>query len=1042
MRNLDTIKGLLGVAMASLLLFSSTAFAQQRVTGRVTDPNTQPLAGVSVVVMGTTLGATTDAGGNFAVTVPENRKNLVFSFLGYKSDTINIANRTILKVTLHEMAEEIEEVVVVGFGTMRRVDIGGAVTSVKIDENEATQVTSLDQLLKGRSVGVQVTSDNAAPGSAVSILVRGAGSFNSSTEPLYVVDGVMLNPPGSDMGNASTTGVNIGNEEQNGLLGISPQDIASMEILKDASATAIYGSLGANGVVLITTKQGTSAKPTVTYNGSLIISTPANKIDVLSFDEYREFRNATDNPTYDTYTPMDWQDWYRSTVISQKHRLTISGRDKTTNYYVAGGYAQNKGIMKDTGTEITDFRFNFSKNVGKFVKISTNNMMSYGKYQMTASTDPMQQLNTSVVRSIVSYRPYLMANELWWDEDIDDETLAVAAGSPYAWSQDHSDNTNEYRVNSSLTVDVQLLKWLKYQLKLGIDYRDKTREKWYGNRLYGGRNKKGYVNKNTNSTVRYNMDHMFLFNKTFKKVHKLSGTLGMQITETNTETAGYEVSNIFDQGLQTESYNSALTYWLPQYNEGKNSLLSFFIRASYSYRDKYVLTGTFRVDGSSKFAPGNKFSYFPSFSFAWRINQEQAFNLPTQISNLKLRLGWGRVGNQAIGNYQTLDIYGRSNYYSTGTTSGYRPGYAPGYLPNRDLIWETTDQWNVGLDMGFWNNRVNIVMDLYSKSTIDLLQTESIPPSTGYRTWWANRGEINNKGLELSLDATVLDIKGFTWNVGGNISFNRNKIVDIGIPATEGERYIYFLGNNVGGSSQFSQPANIYIQGKPMGLFWGFKTAGIVQTWDKNVPAFNIPSGQTQGGQVYYVDYNGDGKLDLEDCQIIGDPNPDFTYGFSTNFSYKGITLSAVFNGVQGNDIVNANLMWEWYTGTTGPTTNNLRKEAYYRAWTETNTNTTFPKVTGDADNYKYFSDRLVRDGSFLRLANVTLSYKIPLKKVKAIRSINVSVAANNLFVWTKYNGWDPEVNSFRSVGSLRQGIDFNSYPKEKSYIFGLGLTF
>lgn len=1045
--------------LIGFMLVGLSASAQIRVKGVVVDEKKVPLVGVTVQVQNTMVGTTSNGQGEFEIVIPENAsKELKVSYIGYESQVVAVGTATNLTIVLKESASEIDEVVVVGYGTMRKSDLTGSVSTVKIDETQASRESSIDQILRGRAAGVQVTSNSFAPGAGVSILIRGTSTLNGGREPLYVVDGVILNPPTDSDGKLLSQGNSNNNSDQstNGLLGLNPQDIASMEILKDASATAIYGAMGANGVVLITTKMGTSNTPTVNWTSSVDVSTLYKKIPLLDFDGYVEYMDAknavselerifvdpADRSLGLKVTPVDWQDYVMRTAISHRHRVSISGKTETTNYMVAAGYSDSQGIIKKTGVKVADLRFNLDKNLSRSVKIGTRMSFSQIRLEMTQGSDQTKNdSSTSMIKSMMTSKPYYNFEiEQGTESDPDADPDDLVTSRPSMWLKDFNDHSTEYRVTPNLYLEVKLTDWLTYRGSIGGDYRNKERGKWKGPFINTSQERALAGISNTVS-LRYNMDHLLLVNKDLGD-HHISGTLGITSSASQRRTPITEGWNIFQYAGQDQGINSA-PYTRFGYSRVESSILSYLARGVYNYKERYVLTATFRVDGSSKFEKGNKYSFFPSFAFAWRPMEEKWVHLPAFISNLKFRYGWGRVGNEAVSPYQTKVTYSSNLYpdHTPGNTTEGVVGVSPDRLLTSDLKWETTEQHNLGVDLGFFQNRLTFSLDLYHKNTYDLLQELSTPLTSGYDTAWVNRGEIQNQGLEMVLDAMIVSTKNFQWDFSGNISFNRNKIVDIGLPPLEDGSPNYFLGSNIGSSNYLKQPANIFMQGQPVGMFYGFKTDGIVQEGETG-PAIKGGSADEpmQPGGIKYVlrSSNMTGVLTDDDRMIIGNPNPDFTFGFSTTFSYKRLTLSASFNGVYGNDIVNANLMTETDVTRYG----NIRREAFYEAWTPERPSNKYPSLTGySSAETQYFTDRIIEDGSYLRLANLSLSYDIPLKKVKFIKQLSVSLTANNLYVWTKYSGWDPEVNSF-GTDMTRMGVDTGSYPSSRTFSFGVSAKF
>lgn len=1039
------------ISLLALLVAVQVSFAQQKITGRVADQDNNPITGVAVKIKGTSAATITGKNGTYTITAPsDSDKTITFSHIGFVPTDRSISG-SVVDVQMESDVTDIEDVVVVGYGKVRKSDLTGSVVSVKIDDIEATQVTSFDKLLQGRAAGVQVTTGSSAPGGAVSIKIRGTSSFNSTGEPLYVVDGIILNSASQDVMNPIGS---TGQETQNALTSINPQDIASMEILKDASATAIYGSQGANGVILITTKSGTTDTPKVEYTTSIELSEVRKKIPVLDLAGFIQYAEDVGykKMSADTLREVNWQDYTMRRAVSQTHRVSVSGRSKGSNYYIAAGYLNDKGILKNTDVSQGDLRVNYDLTLNPKVKVGTKTTLTNRVNNMTQGTEPGGTQNatraTNMMRQMLGSKPYVTNYNNAGDE-IDDETVKGTD----IWLRNYEDLSKEYRINATVYADLKPKEWLSFKSSFGADYRNKTRQRWYGEHIDQARNGRGALSDMV--SFRYNIDNVLSLSPKLSTGQRLDVMLGNSVSSADNRNSTISAENFPDHEWRTSAISTALSQ-KPGYASDRQTLVSFFTRVLYSYDERYVVTATLRADGSSKFSKENRFSYFPSFAFAWRVNQEEFMSGVKQISTLKMRVGWGLVGNQGLSPYQTLATYNSikmadplSNYNSY-NDGQFIMGIKPSRLSNPDLKWETTEQYNAGLDVGLFKNRIQLTVDIYQKYTKDLLQSIAVPPLTGFTSQWVNRGKIENKGVEISLEALLIAKRDFSWSFNGNISFNRNKVSDIGIPDAQwGALYgSAFVGADVGNDSQyFKMPANIFMQGHPVGLFYGFKTDGLVQQEDIDRGDLPTYRGTTlQPGDIKYVnlvDNEGSvNNIDDNDKTIIGNPNPDFVYGFATSFSYKRLTLSATFNGTYGNDIVNGNLMQENDSSPSNPANNinNIRSAAYFQAWTPENTNTNYPRLR-KTNNSGDFTDRIVEDGSHLRLANVTLSYYIPLKKPSFVKNIGISFTARNLFVITNYSGWDPDVSSFSS-STQRVGVDWGSYPATRSYLFGLNLIF
>lgn len=1044
------------------------------VSGRITDKNGNPLPDAVVMLSGsTTVATTSDINGYYKIAVPDAKMSvLTVSMISFKTINETVAGRNRINFVLEDDAEFLDEVVVVGYGSMRRSDLTGSVTSVSVNEEDAAQSSSLDQLLQGKAAGVQVVSNSAAPDAGVNIRIRGMSSLTGSSEPLYVVDGVILTSSTSSSMLSYGDDNADSNEASNSLMGINPSDIASIEILKDASATAIYGSEGANGVVLITTKMGKSDKPYMSFNVGLDFVTMYKKFDVLSFDEYVDYleTNTTNSSTstildriFDGYegpdnrgtlkvTPVDWQDYSLRNTLRQRYHFSVSGKPKSLHYNFSVGYTQNEGIVRTTGSNQLTMRLNLEKTIkNKLIvgaKVNFSNVDSKGQQ---GANGGRQFASSSMLRSMLISRPYYSGNLDDYNEaDQDWDTIDEDSKStPNRWIKDSYNDRNEYRITPNMYLQWNINKALDLKVTAGGDYKMSQRTKWRGasiNRTSGG----ATASINNDEALRWNVDALLNYRTSLGRGHNLSGTLGATYTSSFSSCQSMLGYNIRQYELQAANINSAPNTAF-QYSESQSNTLSAFLRAIYNYKDRYVVTGTIRTDGSSRFRGSNKFSWFPSFAAAWRINQEPWFNVNV-ISMAKLRLGWGQVGNAGVSPYQTYVTYSSNKYpihAPSISDSGYIVGIIPSNIANPNLKWETTRQWNLGLDLGLWKGRLTLSVDMYDKMTYDLLNMKNIAITTGFYSTWVNQGVISNKGLELSVSAVPVKTKNFEWGIDGNISFNRNRIVDIGTDS-EGEGiYLtsdkltscnYYLGDQLGGGRYFAKCVNIFAEGQPIGLFYGLKTDGIVQDDENPGPGFS--SGKPKGaGSIRYCDLNGNGYIDDDDRTIIGDPNPDFTFGFSTSLTWKMLTFSMAFNGSYGNDICNSNLNQLLDTQYSG--LYNISRDTYYNAWTPENPDNKLPalgKYLSDSGDAQWFSSINVEDGSYLRLSKVSLSYKIPFKKF-FLRNINVGVSVNNVYIWTKYSGWDPDVNSFGS-NMRRIGIDNGSYPSSRSFCFDLRFAF
>jgi len=1062
------------------ILSAASAFAQGKIVvkGTVKDSKGEPIIGAVVMLKGSTsVGTTTGVDGTYTLTIPANvaKPSLSVSCISYQEQIIEVGNKAVIDIVLEDDNQQLEEVVVVGYGAMRRSDLTGSVTSVKIDEAEAGRSASLDQLLQGRAAGVHVTHDNASPDGGMTVYIRGMNSFNGNSQPLYVVDGIIIDAS-SDGATLFTQGSENagGDESTNGLLGINPSDIASIEILKDASATAIYGADGASGVILITTKQAVNDKPQVKFSVGLDLSSVYKKMDVMNLQEFSEYckiydagYNSTKGRSYlkkiwsdpDNLEGLlveevDWQDYLMRKAVSQRYHVSISGKPKNTSYMFSLGYSNKQGVISTSSTEQYTMRLNLDNKISKKFSIGTKSSFAFVNSHLVSGTNSGSMTSSaSLMRSMLNTRPYRAKTVDTDEEDEDDEDVETeededAKSGPNKWIKNSSNIRQEFRFNPSAYAQWNITPWLTFKSTAGADLKNSERSKF----------KSALINKNSSAgsigavsyamSLKYNIDNLFLFNKKFKGGHDLSGTLGQSASRTYSQTSTVEAWALKQYKARINCINSADNA-LYRYGETESTKLSFFTRAVYNYKNRYVLTTTFRLDGSSKFLGKNKYAPFPSMAFAWRLNEEPWFNAGA-ISMAKFRLGWGRVGNASVSGYQTVSTYSNYNIpnHNPENLSHYDVDIYPANIANPSLKWETTEQVNLGIDFAMWKGRLALSVDAYDKVTYDLLQSKPVAISSGFTTVWVNEGTIDNKGLEFSIDGTPVKTKSFEWAVNGNISFNRNKIVSIVDNASKTTIYYapgdprqvdYFLGSAIGTGGTASYPANIYMTGYPMGLFYGFMVDGMVPVGGAGVPESEGGVARSEGS-MNIVDCNGNGYIDNDDRCIIGDPNPDFIFGFGTNLSLKRLTMSMSFNGVYGNDICFVTGML--LRNTTKYSSNKLAT-LLTDTWTPERTDARYPAVGKLSSNdVKKITNLDIEDGSFLRLADISLAYEVPIsKKSTVLKGLNISFNVGNAYVWTKYPGFDPEVNSYGN-DIRRKGVDNGSYPKSRTLSFDCKFTF
>lgn len=1045
--------------LAILFSFGLQAQTGGQVTGKVIDAMGE-LPGVSVVIKGTSNGTITDLNGQFTLPNVKSSDVLVFSFIGYKTQEITVGNQKSLSVKMEEDTQTLDEVVVVGYQEVRKGDLTGSVAKANMKDLLSAPVASFDQALGGRIAGVNVSSGEGMPGSTMNITIRGNNSLTQDNTPLYIIDGFPVEDPAQ-------------------AAALNPNDIESTNILKDASATAIYGSRGANGVVVITTKQGKIGKPQISYDGSFGISQVTKTLDMMSGYEFVKLQNEIEPTrtaeryfmdyngkqwTLDDYRNVpeaDWQDAIFRTAWSHNHNVRLTGGTEGVRYNASLSYYNQDGILLETGYERLQARMNTTV---KHEKLTMNLNANFSRSIQNGSSPSSSSFSgmNNLFYSVWGYRPVAYPNGSL--DDLRNELIDPGT----------ADDANDYRFNPILdlentyrknyTNNLQLNGYVQYEFLPGLKL--KVTGGWtYDNRhndifnnsktRYGGPRSTMGVNAEIRRSERLTWlnENLLTYQKNWKNRHSLSAMLGTTLQNSDYEYYAYSTRDIPNESLGMAGMSQG-TINTTDSSKSSWAMFSYFGNANYNYKSKYYATFSFRADGSSKFSKKNRYGYFPSASLAWSFTEESFMEQYKKwLSSGKLRLSWGLTGNNRIGEYDRyalLDMI-RSHREVANIPNTVYPfdnviesvGVAPISLPNEDLKWETTEQWNLGLDLGFFNERIGFTMDIYRKTTRDLLLNATLPYTSGYVTAMKNIGKVRNQGIELTLNTVNIDKKDFKWSTNFNIAFNKNEVMEL----TEGQTALL-------STAQFdqkfnSQPNYIAKVGYPMGMMYGyiyegtykyddFNKSGNTYTLKGNVPHFSGES-NTQPGMPKYRDLNGDGIINSEDRTMIGRGTPIHTGGFTNNFEYKGFDLNIFFQWSYGNDVINANRLF-FESGWQKQRELN-QYASYANRWTPENPNSDIPAATNSGSNL-VISSRVVEDASFLRLKSVTLGYNIPqtfLSKYK-ISNARVYVAAQNLWTWTSYSGYDPEVSIRDSA--LTPGLDFSSYPRALNISFGINLGF
>jgi TonB-linked SusC/RagA family outer membrane protein len=1016
------------VSLDGLMSLSSiqpieTTRADVRITGRVTSETGEALPGVSVVVKGTSRGTTTDVQGRYQLSIPEEATALVYSFVGYVSQEQLVKNRSVIDIQLVPDTKSLNEVVVVGYGQVRKSDLTGAVATVPVEEIRKVAVTSLDQALQGRAAGVQITQNSGAPGGSTSIRIRGGNSIQGDNEPLYVIDGIPFKNDGASSGSSF-----------NVLSTLNPSDIESISVLKDASSTAIYGSRGANGVVIITTKRGKAGKSTITFDTYYGIQSVRRKYPVLNGREYAQFVNDanTNEGRPVVYTPAQidafgegthWQDEiFRQAPISN-YQLSISGGDEKTQYAIAGGYFKQNGVIVNSDFDRYSFRINLDRKLTSKIKIGNSLTVNRTVTNQARSDGDLGSAGL-VTMAALQFPPILPVRNADGSYLLTNPALAFTADNPVALARDNKNRNTAYRIFGSIFGDYQIIDGLSLRVSLGIDGILQKQDSYLPRSVSSGLAQGGSAAIFNSQAITWLNENLLTYTRTFNNDHNVSALIGYTQQASRTESNRAQARNFVNDNLGSSNLASGSVPLTPESSIGTWGLQSYLARLNYGYKDKYLLTASFRTDGSSRFGANNRFGYFPSAALAWRVSEEAFLKNNSVVSDLKIRMTYGTTGNQdGIGNYPSYSLLGTQNYVFGNTVS---TGLGPNQIANPDLSWETTSQADVGVDVGFLNDRITLTADAYLKRTKDLLLNVTVPSTSGFSSAIKNLGKVENKGIELSISSRNL-VGAFKWNTDFNFALNRNKVLDIG-----GAPQI-FAGNvaNIGQGLN----SGIIRVGEPLGSFFGYVTDGLYQTTDE-LTALADPQARRPGDRKY-ADLNGDKKIDDNDRTIIGRSQPKFIGGISNTFSYKGLELTAFFQGVYGNSILNANRYeLEYLNATTNQSRDMLNR------WTPTNTNTDIPRASTTRPANRV-STRQIEDGSYLRLKNIQLAYNLPASVLKGlkIQSVRVYATAQNYLTWTNYSGYDPEVNRF-GQDSRSQGFDYASYPAAKTLLFGLNVGF
>ena len=1064
--------------LSFFLMLSATLFAQVNVTGVVTESTGDPVIGATVREKGTQNGTITDIDGNYSIKVANANATLIFSYVGLETKEVKLAGRKNVNVTLNSDDELLDEVVVVGYGVQKKSDLAGASSSLGEQALKSANITNLDQSFAGRVTGVTAVQTSGAPGSSSSIRVRGQATINAGAEPLYVIDGVIVQAGGSS-GASFGLGDKLGNGSVSTispLSTINPADIVSMEILKDASATAIYGAQGANGVVLITTKRGKAGEAKFTYDGSVTWSRQAKRLDLLNLREFAEYYNdlvaqgelARPSDEYSDPSVLgrgtNWQDAVFRTALQHQHQIGAQGGSDKVRYYVSAGYMNQEGTI--IGSEFSRFslRSNIDAELKKWLKMGIN---------VSFSQTDEDLLKADSDEGIIMYSLTTPPDIQIYNIDGGYSSVSkegFTSPNPIAMALMNDITLQRQKLNGNLFFDVTPIKNLTWHTEFGWDLG------WTHGKTYNPMIHLGTYNQNSNearaqknSNVFWSVKNYLTYNGQIGK-HNFTAMVGQEAWESS-----YDYASVFNTGLPNDAvHNPALGTGDPQigYGFGSSAMASFFTRETYNYDNRYLLTYTFRYDGSSNFGPNQRWAGFHSIAGAWRFSEEKFFEGLKEsgaITNGKIRLGWGQTGNSNIGGY----AWGSA---MSVMESGLGTSYRPANIKNLDIKWETQEQINVGLDLGFVNDRINLVVDFYKKKSADMLMQLTLPSfmgtsgngSSALAAPKGNFGDIENTGVEIALNTRPIVTKNFDWSSDFQISINKNKLKSL-----SGSSALVGFG-------QWTDVVSRSEVGESLYNFYGYVVEGVYKDFDDilNSPVNTLQqanpiedgkwstdpskysrSNTTFVGDLKFKDVNGDGKIDEKDKTNIGSPLPKFTFGWNNTFHYKQWDLNIFINGSYGNKVGNYNAMklthmnsaWSNQLTNVNDRARLAAIDASQTDWYNhvnnvrvTNPNASLPRASiNDPNDNDAWSSRYIEDGSYIRLKSLSLSYTVDKKLVQKIGLDNVraTISANNLVTITGYKGYDPEVGASTTSSNVF-GLDNGRYPSPTSWAVGLSISF
>ncbi|MBD2751452.1 SusC/RagA family TonB-linked outer membrane protein [Spirosoma validum] len=987
-----------------------------RISGRVISAQDgQPIPGVNIVVRGTTNGVSTDANGNYSIAIPDGNAVLILTSIGLVTQNVTVGNRTVVNIQMQESINELTQVVVTGYNTTQRKDITGSIATVSAEKFKDIPVTGVDQALQGQAAGVLVTQSSGTPGGGLSVRIRGNTSISASNRPLYIIDGVQV-----QNGALSSTD-NYGGQTDNALSLLNPNDIESIQVLKDASAKAIYGSRAANGVVLITTKRGKANQKTIiTADVQRGLTDVVKRPNLLNSSQLLDLqREAVTNAGQDPDKlglikgvtdgiSTNWLDMILRKGVYQQYQISTQGGNERTRFYLSGNYRDEEGVLINNQFNRISGTMTVDHNATPKLSFGANITAARALNRRVAGDNFLDGVYSGATRSLPYYAPYNEQGKLYVPGDAN--YPGFPNFNPVAEATQPRQNVLTTKMLGGVYAQYEFLPNLRFRSKASVDYNSIIEDVYFPTSTATGGyttslGQQGYGEFNTNLAATFTSTNTLTYNTLIAEKHRLNLLGGVEIIKRTNRTSSVngkffpsnDFTYITSAGV-TDNGSSRLVY---------SGLFSGFGEAKYDYKDKYLAQVTARYDGSSRFGPDRQFGFFPSGSIAWRLSEEEFMKNYGFLSDIKLRASYGFTGNEQIGDFLFLGTWAAATYSGSS-------GLGPARLANPNLQWERTREANIGLDASFFDGRLNVTVDAYDNLTDQLLFAQPIPLTSGFASVQGNIGKISNRGLELTVSTVNINTNGIRWNTDINVSLNRNKVVEL---ATSEPLYRGYQASGVAGT-------NVVLPGQPLGTFWGLKFLGV----------------DPANGNAIYEDKNGDGRITPDDGQVIGNAQPKFFGGFTNSLSYKGFDLRVFFQFSYGNRVLNLTKQGSVNAGSS--IQENQSVDALKR-WQKEGDITNVPRYIYQNTYNNYLSSRFIEDGSYLRLKNVTLGYNLPKTWVSRVKLSNVRLyaSATNIWTLTNYSGPDPEVSTLDG-STTAQGIDFNTLPQVKNMMAGLTVTF